>query len=67
MESAFPCDEAGIEDTLDNSAAYLKGWLGALRGDARQIVTAASAAQRAADFILNQNAQDTAEGELASE
>ncbi len=43
--SAFLCAEVGIESTLDNSAAYLKGWLGALRGDARLIVTAASAAQ----------------------
>lgn len=25
--SAFICAEAGIESTLDNSAAYLKGWL----------------------------------------
>jgi antirestriction protein ArdC len=38
-----------------------------LKGDARLIVTAASAAQRAADFILNRNAQAAAEGEPASE
>jgi antirestriction protein ArdC len=55
MGSAFLCAEAGIESTLDNSAAYLKGWLGALRGDTRLIVTAASAAQRAADFILGRD------------
>jgi antirestriction protein ArdC len=55
MGSAFLCAEAGIESTLDNSAAYLKGWLGALRGDARLIVTAASAAQRAVDFILGRD------------
>ena len=67
LGSAFLCAEAGIESTLDNSAAYLKGWLGALKGDARLIVTAASAAQRAADFILGRNSQESAEGEPASE
>jgi antirestriction protein ArdC len=67
MGSAFLCDEARIESTLDNSTSYLKGWLGALKGDARLIVTVASAAQRAADFILGRNAQETTEGETASE
>ncbi len=52
MGSAFLCAEARIENTLDNSAAYLKGWLEALKGDTRMIITAASAAQCAADFIL---------------
>ena len=66
MGSAFLCAEAGIESTLDNSAAYLKGWLGALKGDSRLIVTAASAAQRAADFILGWNVQESAESESAS-
>lgn len=67
LGSAFLCAEAGIESTLSNSAAYLKGWLEALKGDARMIVTAASAAQRAADFILGQNVQESAESEPASE
>lgn len=66
LGSAFLCAEAGIENTLENSAAYLKGWLGALRGDARLIVTAASAAQRAADFILYQHRPPHDESEDAS-
>jgi antirestriction protein ArdC len=45
----------------------LKGWLAALKGDARLIVTAVSAAQRAFDFILGQNVQENAEGISASE
>lgn len=67
MGSAFLCAEVGIESTLDNSTAYLKGWLGALKGDVRMIVTAAGAAQRAADFILGRNVQETAESEPASD
>jgi len=63
MGSAFLCAEAGIESALDNSAAYLKGRIGALRGDTRLIVTAASAAQRAADYILRRNDQEMAEDE----
>ena len=44
--SASLCAEAGIETALDNSAAYLRGWREALKGDARMIVTAASATRR---------------------
>lgn len=55
------CLKAGIQGTLDNSAAHLKGWLGALRGDARLIVAAASAAQRAADFVLARDCPETVE------
>ncbi len=66
MGSAFLCAEAGIESTLDNSAAYLKGWLEAMKGDTRMIVMAASAAQRAANFILGQSIQESAGCESAS-
>jgi antirestriction protein ArdC len=37
---------------LDDHAAYLKGWLDALKADQRAIVQAAAQAQRAADYIL---------------
>lgn len=37
--------------TIDNSAAYLAGWLRALRGDKRLLITAASQAQKAADYM----------------
>lgn len=53
LGSAFVCAEAGITTTLENSAAYLDSWLQALKADARLIVTAASAAQAACDFILD--------------
>lgn len=63
LGSAFLCAEAGINNTLENSAAYLQGWLDVLKADSRLIVTAASAAQRAADFILNRHtSQDTEDG-----
>jgi len=53
MGAAFLCGHAEIgERTIDNSAAYLKGWLEQLRNDKTLIVQAAAQAQKAADFIL---------------
>ena len=50
--AAFLCAHAGIDGTVDNSAAYIAGWSRALRNDKRLVVTAASQGQRAADFII---------------
>jgi len=52
MGAAFLCGQAGIEATLENSAAYLAGWLEQLKNDRTMIVQAATQAQKAADFIL---------------
>ena len=61
MTAAYLCGQAGIVDkTLDNSAAYINGWLRALQNDRRLIVGAASQAQKAADFILGQAATTAA-------
>jgi len=51
MGAAFLAAEAGI-DCLDQSAAYLDGWLRALQGDRWLVVSAAAAAARAADYVL---------------
>jgi antirestriction protein ArdC len=51
--AAFLCGHAEIvERTIDNSAAYVAGWLKQLKNDNALIVHAAAQAQRAADFIL---------------
>jgi len=53
LGSAFLCGYANIADrTIDNSAAYLEGWLRQLQSDRTLIVSAAAQAQKAADFIL---------------
>ena len=58
MGAAFLCAEAGIVDeTLDNSAAYLASWISRLKEDPTLVVKAASAAQKAAEFILAREAQ----------
>ena len=52
--AAMLCAVAGIDNsTLDNSAAYIAGWLSRLQEDPKLIVQAAAAAQKAADHILN--------------
>lgn len=54
--AAMLCGVTGIENrTIENSAAYLKTWIERLKSDSRLIVGAASAAQRAADYILGQD------------
>jgi antirestriction protein ArdC len=51
--AAMLCGVTGIANrTIENSAAYLRGWIERLKADARLVIGAASAAQKAADFIL---------------
>jgi antirestriction protein ArdC len=57
MTAAFLCAEAGIEATHENSAAYLSSWIATIREDNRAVVTAAGAAQRAADHILGRSVE----------
>lgn len=51
MTAAFLCAAAGIEITLDNSAAYIASWLRVLKGDKKLVVQAAAQAQKAAEHI----------------
>ncbi|MBL0226266.1 MAG: DUF1738 domain-containing protein [Geobacteraceae bacterium] len=54
MSASFLSDHAGIENTtIENSAAYIAGWLKALKNDKTLLVHAAAQAQKAADYILN--------------
>jgi antirestriction protein ArdC len=54
LGAAFLSNEAGILDSVrfENSAAYLASWVQKLENDPRMIVSAASQAQRASDFIM---------------
>lgn len=54
MGAAFLCGYSGIENnTIENSAAYIQGWLKALKNDRTLLIHAAAQAQKAADYILN--------------
>jgi antirestriction protein ArdC len=62
MGAAMLCGVTGISPaTIPNSAAYLKHWIERLRGDSKLLVSAASQAQKAADFIRNTSANSNAQ------
>ena len=54
--SAMLCNRVGIscERAFRNSVAYIQSWLEVLKNDNRMIVWAASRAERAAKYILNE-------------
>ncbi|HEY5368283.1 MAG TPA: zincin-like metallopeptidase domain-containing protein [Hanamia sp.] len=54
LGAAYLCSFTGILDKgIQNSAAYINGWLNKLRNDKRFIVQASGQAQRGVDCILN--------------
>jgi len=53
MGAAYLCGICGIENTtIDNSVAYIQGWLKKLKSDKKFIVSASGLAQKAVDYIL---------------
>ena len=58
MGAAMLCGLTGIApQIIGNSAAYLQTWITRLKSDSRLIISAASAAQKAADHILGQGGE----------
>lgn len=54
MGASFLCGYCGIENiTIENSAAYIQGWLKALKNDKTLLISSAAQAQKASDYILN--------------
>jgi antirestriction protein ArdC len=68
MGAAFLCASLGIVPTVRHSD-YLASWLTVLRGDNRAIFRAASAATKAADFLLafQTGGRDRADGGAAAQ
>ncbi len=62
MGAAMLCGVTGIAPaTIENSAAYLQSWISRLKGDSKLLVSAASAAQKAADYIRGTSAKTETE------
>jgi antirestriction protein ArdC len=61
--ASFLCASCGIESTFDNSEAYLRSWLKAIKEDIKLVSKSASAGQAAADYILGhtEESEDTSE------
>lgn len=64
MTASYLCGVAGIDNaTANNSAAYIKGWMATLQHDRSMLISAASKAQKAADYIQNLYQTPEVEGE----
>jgi antirestriction protein ArdC len=62
MTAAMLCGVTGIAPAvIDNSAAYLQNWIRVLKGDSKLLIQAASAAQKAADYIRGERVKSNAE------
>ena len=62
MGAAYLAGACGIvQQTIENAASYIAGWLKRLKDDRKLIVIAAAQAQKAADFILGKPGPDTDE------
>lgn len=59
LTAAFLSAEFSFDHT-DNGAAYIKSWIELLKEDKKAIFTAASAAQKAADYLRGKALEDTA-------
>lgn len=53
LGSCFLCAELGLEPHIDNSSAYVTGWLEGLKSDKKFIFQAASQASKAVNYILD--------------
>ena len=61
LGAAFLVNHCSLESeaSFRNSAGYVQGWLKALKNDKRLIVSAASAAEKAVNLILNRKENDS--------
>jgi len=50
-----------LDKGIENSVAYIQGWLEKLKNDKRFIISASGQAQKAVDFILNRQGQESKE------
>jgi antirestriction protein ArdC len=62
MGAAYLCALTGIDNnTFDNSAAYISGWLNAIKENPRIIVNSASAAFKAVRYIIGETINENVE------
>lgn len=52
LGAAFLCGKLGIDNTVESSAAYCAGWLKKIEADPKILVSAASKASKASNYIL---------------
>jgi antirestriction protein ArdC len=60
--AAMFCYEVGIEEEIEQSAAYIQSWLKALEGNKRWLVDAGGKAQKAFEFIFSEEKKGAENG-----
>ncbi|WP_370315957.1 zincin-like metallopeptidase domain-containing protein [Roseivivax marinus] len=58
--------QIGVEPEFDQSAAYVEGWLQAMKDDKRAIFRAASEAQKAVDYITEKASREAPVAQAAA-
>ncbi len=58
LASAFACAENGINNTLENSTAYLQGWMKKLKEDPKLIIQASAKASKAFAFMQGEDGKE---------
>jgi antirestriction protein ArdC len=56
LTSAYLCARNGIDNTLENSSAYIQHWLKALKDDKTMLMKASGKAMAAIEHILARDA-----------
>jgi antirestriction protein ArdC len=67
LSAAFLCASLGVDCALEHHASYVKNWNELLTEDSRAVITAASKAQAAADYLLGRIRPESAEDSDAAE
>lgn len=62
--AAFLCAALGIDSALEHHASYVQHWNALLRDDSRAVITAASRAQAATDYLLGRIQEEPAAEDL---
>lgn len=65
LVSAFLCAHSGIQNQVDQSAAYCKSWLKVFKDHPKEMLSAFSQATKATDYILNIKREVRIESEAA--
>jgi antirestriction protein ArdC len=58
LTSAYLCASNGIDNTLENSAAYIQNWLKALKENKTMLMKASGKATAAVEYILGKRSSD---------
>lgn len=65
MGAAYLCGMCGIEQqTIQNNAAYIKSWIRTFKDDPKVLVMAASQAQNAVNYMINQKLEPAPVAEM---